>query len=46
MFLSRRTFLSSVLASCFAPVVAQAERFKISPWDEGKVEFKFRRREV
>ena len=46
MILSRRLFLSSVLASCVAPAVARAERFKISPWEEGKVEYKFRRREV
>lgn len=46
MLFSRRTLLSFVLASSFAPVAVQAEPYRISPYDEGKVEYKYRRREV
>lgn len=47
MRLSRRTLLLSPIAAAFVPAVARAdEPFHISPYEEDKVEYKFRKRIV
>jgi lipoprotein-anchoring transpeptidase ErfK/SrfK len=48
MRLSRRTLVLSSLAAAFAPAVAvqAAEPFHISPYEEDKVEYKYRQREM
>ena len=44
--MDRRLFLAALCGATFPHVSLAAERFHVSPYDEGKVEYKFRRREV
>lgn len=47
MIIDRRWFLLSLTCLAFPGVAAHAEEpHHISPYDEGKVEYKFRKREV